>query len=152
MSNYSVYSIPVYYVLSILPHSYAISLITAANNGKWDNSSPRSSSYASTIQKSVPAACFAKYERAESAHKNGMENLAVFATAVVLGNLAKLPSEKLNAVTGLFLALRVAYTVAYVQISDHKKSFVRTGLWASGVACCMYLIVSAGNVLRGGWP
>ncbi|KAI9829318.1 MAG: hypothetical protein M1819_006381 [Sarea resinae] len=145
--NYSIYAIPAYWVLSVLPHNYAIRTIKAANNGRWDNSNPRSSNWNASVQKSVPAATFARYERAEAAHKNGFENLPVFVGAVILGNMAKLPPATLNAVTGAYLVSRIVYTLAYINVEQRKYSLARTGIYLSGIFMCMYLIVRAGNVL-----
>ncbi|MCJ1431158.1 hypothetical protein MMC27_000509 [Xylographa pallens] len=146
-TNYSIYAIPAFWLLALLPHNYAIYTITAANNGQWDNSNPRSSTWDKKLQAAVPAACFRRYERAEAAHKNGMENLALFATAVVLGNMAALEAGTLNTVAGAVLALRALYTIVYVTVGDSRKSYARTGIWAASVGCCFYLIVKAGNVL-----
>ncbi|MCJ1290238.1 hypothetical protein MMC34_001774 [Xylographa carneopallida] len=146
-TNYSIYAIPAFWLLSLLPHNYAIYTITAANNGNWDNSNPRSSNWDKKLQSTVPAECFKRYERAEAAHKNGMENLALFATAIVLGNMAALESETLNTMAGAVLALRSLYNVVYVTVGDPRKSFARTGIWAASVGCCFYLIVRAGNFL-----
>ncbi|MCJ1472534.1 hypothetical protein MMC13_001183 [Lambiella insularis] len=146
-ANYSIYAIPAFWLLSLLPHNYAIHTITSANNGKWDNANPRSSNWGATIRAQVPAASVARYERAEAAHKNGMENLPLFCTAVVLGNMAGLEARTLNAVSGLVLGLRVVYNVWYVANSDVRKSYIRTGIWLASVLSYFYLIVKAGNVL-----
>jgi len=206
MMNLSIYAIPVYYILSIVPHTYAFKLIISANNGRWDNSNPRSPKTQAAIEKSVPAATFARYvgvfsqsfhpqsrpfpespiifsrrlfklvfstfsllidrnnaallleqysadsmgswqERAEAAHKNCMENMPLFTSAVILGNLAQLPAGTLNVIAGSYLLLRVAYAVAYINISHHKGSRVRTGIWATSSFLLLYQIVIAGNVL-----
>lgn len=79
-----------------------------------------------------------------------MENLPLIATAVILGNMARLPVSTMNMVTGLYLATRVAYTIAYIAIESHRRSWIRTVLWVAGMACSMYLIVGAGNVMTAG--
>ena len=145
-TNYSIYAIPAYYILSMLPHNYALIIIKAANNGRWDNSNPRSPAWHEKIQKSTPAEIFGRYERAEGAHKNGMENMAIFCTTIVLGNLAQLPASTLNTVAGLYLALRVIYTVAYIYIGSSKYSYARSGIWAGTIALCFYQIIRAANV------
>lgn len=145
-TNYSIYAIPAYYVLSMLPHNYALIVIKAANNGRWDNSNPRSPGWHEKIQKSTPAKIFARYERAEGAHKNGMENMAIFCTTIILGNMAELPAGTLNTVAGLYLALRVIYTMAYIYTESVKYSFVRTSIWGGTVALCFYQILRAGHV------
>jgi hypothetical protein len=38
----------------------------------------------------VPAECYAKFERAEAAHKNSMENAPFFVGAVLAGNMVGL--------------------------------------------------------------
>ncbi|MCJ1470996.1 hypothetical protein MMC07_009644 [Pseudocyphellaria aurata] len=145
-TNYSIYAIPACFIVSLLPHEYAIYIIKAANNGRWDNANPRSPAWNEKIQKSVPAAIFGKYERAEAAHKNGMENLALFSTTIILGNVAALPASTLNTVAGLYLAMRVIYTLAYINTVSVKYSFVRTAVWASSTLLCFYQIIRAGNV------
>lgn len=146
-TNYSIYTIPFYYFMAILPHSYAISLVRGANSGKWDNSNPRSTNLHSSIQKSVPAVTFGRYERAEACHKNCELNFAPFAAAVILGNVAKLPATTLNITAASFLALRVAYIFAYINIGDPKRSFVRTAIYAASNVVLGYLVVLAGNAL-----
>jgi len=144
-TNYSIYAIPASLILALLPHVYAVQIIKSSNNGRWDNSNPRSSTYHDKIQKSVPAAIFSKYERGEAASKNGMENLVIFSTAVILGNMAQLPASTLNTVSAAYLALRAVYNVVYIQTTTNKYSYVRSGVWFSSIFLCFYQIVRAAN-------
>src|SRR5436309_16117630 len=80
---------------------------------------PRSSQWIDKLKKSVPAPVFAKYERCKAAHKNSIESMALFTTAVVLRNMARLPVGMLNAAVGGYLALRVAYLAAYINITSN---------------------------------
>lgn len=75
-----------------------------------------------------------------------MENLPLYAAAVILGNMAKLDSTYLNGFTVAYLASRVGYTYCYINIADRKKSFARTGIWAVGMVLCLTTIVKAANV------
>lgn len=59
--NLSIYAIPVYYILSLVPHSYGLNLIMSTKNGRWDNANPRSPKTQAAAEKSVPAATFARY-------------------------------------------------------------------------------------------
>jgi len=147
LANYSVFALPAYYIISTLPHTFAITLIYKANNGKWDNSNPHSSNWKSKIQQSVPADVFAKYERAEAAHRNGMENLALFTGAIVLGNLAELPASTLNIFAAATLCLRVVYQGFYIYNTDVRRSFARTGMWITFVGMCFYMIVRSGIII-----
>jgi hypothetical protein len=77
----------------ILPrnaHPSQASLIKKNNNNNWDNCNPRSTTTTASYQKSVPAECYAKFERAEAAHKNSMENAPFFVGAVLAGNMVGL--------------------------------------------------------------
>jgi uncharacterized MAPEG superfamily protein len=63
-------------------------LIKKSNNNKWNNQNPRGADTNPSYQKCVPAECYAKFERAEAAHKNAMENAPFFVGAVLAGNMA----------------------------------------------------------------
>lgn len=69
-------------------------LVKQANNGYWENRNSRGIDTVAMYKKVLPADVFAKYEKVEAAHKNGMENLPLFIGAVVLGNMAKLSPSK----------------------------------------------------------
>jgi hypothetical protein len=71
--NPSILAVPAYYILSVLPHSYAISVATQGQLSKWDNRNPRSSDTKAQLKERLPAETFAKWERLEACHANGME-------------------------------------------------------------------------------
>jgi uncharacterized MAPEG superfamily protein len=104
----SLYAIPAAWILSIAPHFYAASL------GKFDNKNPRTYTRDTEGDQSIDKATKAKIVRAEGAQQNGFENLGLFAAAVVIGNVAKLPNETLNTLSAAYLASRVAYNALYV--------------------------------------
>ncbi|KAK9357899.1 hypothetical protein V1504DRAFT_462910 [Lipomyces starkeyi] len=146
--NYSLFALPVYYVLSLYPHAYALNLIKAATNGQWDNANPRSTLWDETMKRIVPNETYTCFERAEAAHKNGMENFPLFATALVLGTVVELPSQRMNAFAGTFLIVRALYTAAYINIKRGKISFVRSWLWGLGMGLCISIIGMAANKVR----
>lgn len=169
--NLSILAIPAYYILSVLPHSYALNVATQGQLGKWDNRNPRSSVMKGKLKERLPAEEFAKYERLEACHANGMEvslhapsitsfrlstdsrqNLPLFATAVVLGNLAGLKKQGLDGLNGfaaVFLAVRLAYTGVYVTHQTQGPTYIRSGLWVAGVALCFRTIIHAARTLGG---
>lgn len=51
----------------------------------------------------------------------------------------------LNAATGAYLVLRVAYTVLYINTTTRKTSFLRSLTWAGSVLTLMGLYVKAGR-------
>jgi uncharacterized MAPEG superfamily protein len=146
-ANYSAFAIPAYYILSFIPHAYAVHIIKRANNGRWDNANPRSSNWNVVLQKSVPANVFARYERAKAAHHNCMENFAAFSAAIILGNVAQLPPGTLNTIAAAYLLARIAYTFAYINIASKPWSFLRSGVFSVSVALSLYLMVGAAIAL-----
>lgn len=149
-ANYSLYVIPAFYVLNLAPHAYGATILKNANNGNADNANPRT--HLRSLKKSTPREIYGRYERAQAAHNNGLENLPLIAAAVICGNMARLDPSTLNTVAGLFLALRTVYIVAYVQTTTHQWSLLRSGIWLSSVGCCLYLLGKAGSVMANGGP
>ena len=47
----------------------------------------------------------------------------------------------------LLTACRAAYVASYISIEDHKKSFVRSSLWAFGAGLTFYQIYKAAVLL-----
>ncbi|KAH7406174.1 hypothetical protein DE146DRAFT_650993 [Phaeosphaeria sp. MPI-PUGE-AT-0046c] len=144
-SNYSLYAIPAYWVLSLFPHGYAVALIKKANNNKWDNVNPRGAKTNPSYEKSVPADCYARFERAEAAHKNSMENAPFFVGAVLAANMAGVGARTMNAATGVYIALRLLYTVLYINTTERKTSVLRSLTWGASVLTVMGLYVKAGK-------
>ncbi|OAL50676.1 hypothetical protein IQ07DRAFT_587327 [Pyrenochaeta sp. DS3sAY3a] len=147
--NPSILAIPAYCVLSFLPHSYALYVATQGKLATWDNRNPRSSNLKGKLKERLPAETFAKYERLEACHANGMENLPLFATAVVLGNMAGLNKSDLTSFVTSFLAVRILYTIVYVTHQTQGPTVLRSGLWVAGVSLCFRTIISAARALGG---
>jgi uncharacterized MAPEG superfamily protein len=146
-TNYSLYAIPSYYIVTMFSHAYAIAIVKKANNNQWDNSCPRGSKLHSTLQTTVPAGILTKFERAKAAHANGFENMPLFFAAITLGNFAKLPIPTLNLFSGAYLASRVLYTVLYINTETKKLSYMRTGVFLTGMAMCLTVLIKAANAV-----
>ncbi|KAH7385624.1 hypothetical protein BKA66DRAFT_461661 [Pyrenochaeta sp. MPI-SDFR-AT-0127] len=147
--NPSILAIPAYYILSIVPHSLAINVASQGKLGAWDNRNPRSTDMKARLKQRLPGEVYAKYERLEACHANGMENLPLFASAVILGNLAGLKKDDLTTFVASFLAVRIAYTVAYITTKTQGPTFIRSGLWAAGMSLCFRTIIQAAKALGG---
>ncbi|KAF2019065.1 hypothetical protein BU24DRAFT_418663 [Aaosphaeria arxii CBS 175.79] len=148
--NPSILAIPAMHMLSVLPHSYALSVATGGKLAKWDNRNPRSTTMKSKLKERLDSQTYALYERLEACHANGMENLPLFAVAVVLGNLAGLKKDGLGGMTGFaasFLAIRLAYTAVYINNKTQGLTLVRSGLWAAGVGLCWRIIIKSAKAL-----
>ncbi|KAJ4992438.1 hypothetical protein SVAN01_02147 [Stagonosporopsis vannaccii] len=157
--NYPLLSIPAYYIFSLAPHIYAGSLLSSSGY-KVNNANPKASISPSAVQGKVPDSVFQKYQRAENAQSNNLEQLPLYAVAV----LASLLAERVTArgqgnaaigedVTGLttfigaFMAVRAAYVVSYISISEHKTSFIRSTFWALGAGLTFWQIYKAALLL-----
>ena len=97
-SNYSIYAIPAFYILALVPQFYSTLLINRATNGRFDNVNPRGASFAETCKKSLDKATLGRSERARAAHTNALENLPLFASAVICANMAGLEKGMVNSV------------------------------------------------------
>lgn len=158
-TNYHLLAIPAYYVFSILPHAYS-GAILSSHGYHLNNANPRASLSPSSVQGKVPDAVFQKYQRAESAHSNNMEQMPLFIAAVLssiiaerstvsgLGNnLSGQDATGLTSFIGTWFAVRTAYAVAYIQISDHTTSFFRSTMWALGTGLASWQIYKAAQIL-----
>jgi uncharacterized MAPEG superfamily protein len=174
--NYPLLAIPAYYVFSILPHAYASGVLSSAGY-KVNNANPKASLSPSAVKGKVPDAVsvnplsnpyihpnpsprFQKYQRAENAQSNNTEQMPLFAAAVLASVIAEratvtgLGREVANGdatgvktFVGAWFAVRAMYNVAYVQIADHEKSFIRSLLWAVGSGLAFYQIYKAAALL-----
>lgn len=101
-SNYSIYAIPAFYILALVPYFYAGALLNRGTNGRVDNANPRGTSFSEITQKSLDKASLSRLERTKAAHANALENLPLFASAVICANMAGLDKGTLNSVRKSF--------------------------------------------------
>lgn len=103
---------------------------------------------------------FKKYQRAENAQNNNIEQFPIFAAAILASIVAERSTVTglgrqvangdatgLSTFVGAWFAVRAAYNIAYVQIDDHSKSFIRSCLWATGTGLAVYQIYKAAALL-----
>lgn len=148
MENYSLYAIPAYVILTLVPNIIAVFSIKKATNDRFDNANPRSTKFAASLEKTVAPAVRESYERMKACHQNGMESLPLVCTALILANMANVQNSSLNTFAAAYLALRAVYTVLYVNTTDGTVALARSAVWMAGTVYCMYMIVKAANVFR----
>ncbi|KAH7377623.1 membrane-associated, eicosanoid/glutathione metabolism protein [Pyrenochaeta sp. MPI-SDFR-AT-0127] len=157
--NYPLLAIPAYYLFSIVPHLYASSILSA-HGYKINNANPKASLSPSAVQGKVPDAVFQKYQRAENAQSNNLEQIPLFAVAVLASIIAErttatgLAKEAirgdatgLSTFVGAWFVFRALYNVAYVQIADHSTSFIRSGLYSVASILAFRQIYKAAVIL-----
>jgi uncharacterized MAPEG superfamily protein len=104
---------------------------------------------------------FQKYQRAENAQSNNIEQMPLFAVAVLSSIIAERTTATgigrevvgngdalgLTTFISAWFVVRAMYGVAYVQIADHNKSFVRSALYAAGTGLAVWQIWKAAVML-----
>jgi uncharacterized MAPEG superfamily protein len=99
---------------------------------------------------------FQKYQRAENAQSNNIEQMPLFAAAVIASIIAERTTATgmgrgdatgLTTFVSAWFAIRAMYAVSYIQIEDHSKSFIRSSFWAVGSGLAAYQIYKAAALL-----
>ncbi|KAK2590079.1 hypothetical protein QQS21_012240 [Conoideocrella luteorostrata] len=85
-------------------------------------------------------------KRNEAAHANSMEHFPVFATALVLAKVARLPAADINFAAFAYTVLRIAYFGNYVFSTTFSWAALRPFLWMGSNIVCLRLIWHAGKV------
>lgn len=146
--NLSLYTIPLACLLSIGPHIYAIQLYEKSTSRTFDNCHPRSLTQTVTSNQNIDSATKGRILRAEAAQQNGFENVGLFASAVVAGNMARLDNSWLNLLSVGYVLSRVVYNVLYVNNTTAKLAAARSVVFISGTGMIWTLFFMAGNRLR----
>ncbi len=95
----------------------------------YDNARPRQWLDA---QEGLPA-------RADAAHRNHFEAFPLFAAAVILALMRQVSITQIDVLAGLFVVLRVLYTVCYLADRSNLRSLV----WTAGFFTTMGLLYCA---------
>jgi len=101
-----------------------------AKQGSADNHAPRL--YAETLT--------GPRQRADWAQRNHFEAFPTFAAAVIIASIAGTSHMTVNWLAGIFVALRVLYTFAYIT----DRAALRSILFMLGSVCVLGLFVAAG--------
>lgn len=108
-----------------LPFVFAIVAKTLGGFRVQDNADPRQ-----FLANTTGAAA-----RANAAQANSFESLPMFLAAVILSMMFFVPQQVINNFAWLYVAIRIAYGVAYVL----NLALFRSILWALSIACIMML-------------
>jgi uncharacterized MAPEG superfamily protein len=147
-TNYSFYTIPAVWLLSILPHSYAIMLYSKSAHKRFDNRHPRSLTSKLEGDQTIDKRTKERIFRAEGAQQNGFENLAFYAAAVTAGNAAGLAPQTMNMLSGAYLASRTLYNLIYINGDTAALAGLRSTVYTGGVGLICAIFVLAGNAMN----
>ena len=87
-------------------------------------------------------------KRQQAAHENSIENFPFFAIAMAFASLAGVDNGTVNRYGLVFTAIRIAYFLAYVNITTKNASYTRSVLWWAGNVTCFRLVWFAGKALQ----
>ena len=103
--------------------------VVLAKSGGVDNRAPRQSLAKLTGWR----------QRADWAQRNHFEAFPLFAAAVIIAELARVPQSRIDLLAGLFIGLRLLYTAMYIL----DRASLRTIVWALGLMAVLGLFVLA---------
>ncbi|WVQ77807.1 hypothetical protein IAR50_007497 [Cryptococcus sp. DSM 104548] len=145
--NYSLYALPVGYLLSMAPFWFAVvNIRTKVEWNAFDLANPRES-YRKLKDAKIDPKLYGRITRALAASDNTFTNLGYFAASVVAGNVAHLSARTLNTCAAIWILSRVAYNYAYIVIEQARFARIRSFLFSVSVGTCFTLIIKAANKL-----
>jgi uncharacterized MAPEG superfamily protein len=109
MPNYSLYTIPLSYILASIPHIFAFRLYITTTSKPFPSKAPRTFIAKVESDPALPASTRSQILGGEWAHANSMENIGLFAAAVVAANSAGVENWWLNVLSGGYCVARFVY-------------------------------------------
>lgn len=147
--------------VSMIPHAVAHAIAARGRIPTENSSNLRAQDTRAQLQQRVPAESYARYMRMCGCYQTGIEasperglstvvsylirwqSFPLFVAAVVVGNMAGLAQDMLNAFAVSFVAVRLACTVSCLLTVTSVASHVRGGLWVTGIWMCLSIFVRA---------
>ena len=115
-------------IAALLPYLWVT--VSKASGQRYDNRDPRRWQEKQQSPRS---------QRAYNAQLNSFEAFAPFAASVVLAQLAGVLHAQIAALSLAFVALRVLHGIVYIA----GRHYLRSLVWALGLACVIWLFVQA---------
>lgn len=146
--NISLYTLPISWILCLLPRFYAVHLYTSSTSKPIDILLPRALAARASADPALQHATRDRIVRAEAAQANGLENVGYFAAAVVAGNVAGLSKGLINCLSLGYLLSRGLYSWLYVVGDTKGLAIARTGVFFGGQGLIWALFILAGNQMQ----
>jgi uncharacterized MAPEG superfamily protein len=147
-TNISLYTLPVSWILCLLPRFYAAYTYTTSTSKPLDMLLPRALAARASADPALQHATRDRIVRAEAAQANGLENVGYFAAAVVAGNMAGLNKGLINCLSVGYLISRGLYSWLYVFGDTKTMAIARTGVFFGGQGLIWTLFILAGYKMR----
>ncbi|WVR06824.1 hypothetical protein IAU60_003860 [Kwoniella sp. DSM 27419] len=147
--NYSLWSIPCGWVIGQVPLWWSIWTVQILTKGRgYNNACPKDSWESIKDNKDIPIKVRGRIQRAIAADINTHINLPLWAAAIGIASIARVPTSTLHRYSVIFLLARIAYNFAYILIERRVYSPVRSFLYGVGAYVSLALFVKAGNQLN----
>lgn len=147
-TNISLYTLPISWILCLLPRFYAAQLYVSSTSKPLDLLLPRALAARASADPALQHATRDRIVRAEAAQANGLENVGYFAAAVVAGNVAGLSKGLINCLSVGYLLSRGLYSWLYVVGDTKGMAIARTGVFFGGQGLIWALFILAGNQMQ----
>ncbi|TGO08755.1 hypothetical protein BTUL_0193g00070 [Botrytis tulipae] len=122
-------------------------MYAAISSECFDNRSPRDFPKSLEADQRLDKAKKSQIRQAHAAGANGYENIGLFASAVVAGNVAGLSHSTLNTLTGGYLISRAVYNLIYINNESQGAAAARSLVWLFGIGQIFTLFIKSGNLL-----
>ncbi|KAI1482853.1 hypothetical protein F4774DRAFT_369379 [Daldinia eschscholtzii] len=143
--NFSWWTVPFAFFLALFPRIYVG--ILGPGGDLYDPLNPRE--FTSSVRRAVTldAVTRGRIERSEYALNNAIENLPLFAIAVLAANVEELDIETRNLLCLTYILLRILYTWVYIWGQDYYwiPPFTRTLVWLAANVTLAHLYLSPGT-------
>lgn len=145
--NISLHTVPLTWCLALIPRMWGRMKYYHVVGHDMDIRNPRDYPNAVANEKALDAQLKGRILRAEGAMQNHLENVGLFAAAVVAGNLAKLSPKVLNGLSLGYFVCRVVYMYVYIRNETKGQAIMRAVTFFSGLGMIFSLFHMAGNRL-----
>ncbi|OBS16184.1 hypothetical protein FPOA_13104 [Fusarium poae] len=130
--NYSLYSVPVAYVLALWPNIWG----KLKSRGIFDRANPREFNESVKSTQSLDKITRNHILRSQFASENAHETLALFVGGILAADRAGVPVRTINLLSGGYLVSRLIFNIAYIWLQDNRKfAFLRIAAWFAGAFC-----------------
>jgi uncharacterized MAPEG superfamily protein len=145
--NISLHTIPFTWCLALFPRMWGRWRYSQVVGHDMDIANPRDYYAAVATENALSPQLKGRILRAEGAMQNHLDNIGLFASAVVAGNVAKLSPRVLNGLSLGYFFCRIVYMYVYIQNETRAQAFVRAATFFTGLGLIFTLFHMAGTRL-----
>lgn len=146
--NISLHTIPFVWLIALAPRFWARKAYYDVRKQDMDVRHPRDFAKSVANDDMLDERTRGRIIRAEAAVQNGIDNVGLFAAAIVAGNCAKLSTKTLNGLALGYVLSRAVYNYVYVCNETKLQAAARAATFWSGLGMCFALFIQAGRKMK----